>query len=66
MRFCRILAGIIGLLASQYSGTESFVKLEVGDVSSFFPLKTGVRQECIPDPSLIITYIDWVLGRVVD
>ena len=35
-------------------------------VSSFFPVHTGVRQECALALSLFNTCMDWVLGRVVD
>ena len=58
-------AGIIGLLTGLYSGTESSVKCG-GDVSSFFPVNTGVRQGCVFAPSFFNTCMDWVLGRVVD
>ena len=62
-----IPAGIIGLLSDLYSRTESTVKCGGGrGVSSFFPVHTGVRLGCILAPSLFNTYMDWVLGRVVD
>ena len=62
---CEIPARIIGLLIDLYSGTVSAVKCG-GSVSSFFPVNTGVRQGCVPAPSLFNTCMDWVLGRVVE
>ena len=35
-------------------------------MSSFFPVNMGVRQGCVPAPSLFNTCTDWVLGRVVE
>ena len=37
-----------------------------GDVSSFFPVHTRVRQGCVLAPSLFNTCMNWVLGRVMD
>ena len=34
-------------------------------MSNLFPVNTGVRQDCVPSPSLFNTCMDWVLGRVV-
>ena len=61
----RLPAGIIGLLTFLYSGTESAAKCG-GDVSSFFPGHTRVRQECVLAPSFFNICLDWVLDRVVD
>ena len=60
---CRIPARIIGLLSGLYSRTE---RGGGRSVSKFFPVHTGVRQECVLAPSLFNTCMDWVLGRVVD
>ena len=65
MRLRGIPARIIGLLLACTSGLLSAVKCG-GDVSSFFPVNTGVRQSCVLAPSLFNTYMDWVLRRVVE
>ena len=35
-------------------------------MSIFFPVHTGVRQECVLAPSLFNTCMDCILGRIVD
>ena len=65
LRFRKISARIIGLLIGLYSGTVSAVKCG-GGVSSLRNVNTGVRQGCVPAPSLFNTCTDWVLGRVVE
>ena len=65
LRLRGIPATIIGLLTGLYSRTVSALNCG-GGVSSFFPVNTGVRQGCVLAPSLFNTYMDWVLGRVVE
>ena len=65
LRLRGIPAGIIGLLFGLYYGIESAVKYG-WDVSSLFPVYTGVRQGCVIAPSLFNTCMDKVLSTVVD
>ena len=37
-----------------------------GDVSSFLPVYTGVRQGCVLLASLFKIFMGWVLGTVVE
>ena len=65
LRLRGIPAEIIRLLSGLYFGTDSAVKCG-GAVSTFFPVRTGVRLRCVLAPSHFNTCRDWVLGRVVD
>ena len=65
LRLSGIPSGIIGYYISLYSATVSAVKYE-GDVFSFFPVTTGVRQGCVLNPSVFNTCMYWVLDRVVE
>ena len=56
LRLRGIPARIIGLSTGLYSGS----------VSSFFIVNTDVEQGCVPLPSLFITCMDWLLGKVVE
>ena len=39
--------------------------MRCGDtISDLFPVATGVRQGCVLAPTLFITYMDWILGRM--
>ena len=65
LRLRGIPTGILDLVVSLYSGTESAVKCG-GDISSFFPVYSLVRQVCVLAPSLFNTCMDWIMDRVVD
>ena len=65
LRLCMIPAGIIGLLTSLYSETESAVKCRGGHVQ-LLSCVIRVRQGCILAPLLFNTCMDWVLGRIMD
>ena len=65
VRLCEIPVRIISLFTCLYFGIDSDVKCGRG-VSSFFPVKTGMRQGCMFTPPLFNTCMDWVLGRVVE
>ena len=48
---------LINLMSELYSGTESAVRC--GDtISDFFPVVTGVLQECVLTPTLFSTCMD--------
>ena len=64
-RFCGLPARVIGLLTGLYFGTVSAVKCG-GGASSFLLVNSNVRQGCVLAPSLFNTYMDSVLGRVVE
>ena len=57
-----IPAGILSLISTLYSDTESAIK-SGGDLSSFILVKSEVRQGCVLAPTLYNTHIDWVMGR---
>lgn len=65
IRLRGILAKIVSLLTSLFSGTENAVKRVVGE-SIFFPVNAEVRQGCILASSLFNICMDWVLGTAVD
>ena len=54
---------LIDLMSEHYSGTESAVRCG-GTISDLFPVVTGVRQGCVLAPTLFITCLDWILGRM--
>ncbi|KAG0724748.1 LINE-1 retrotransposable element ORF2 protein [Chionoecetes opilio] len=53
-----------GMLAAYVDLKKAFDS--VHRVSSFLPVKTGVRQGCVIAPSLFNACMDWVLDKVVD
>ncbi|XP_069981776.1 uncharacterized protein [Penaeus vannamei] len=53
---------ITGLISSLYIGTESAVKCG-RDLSSFFPVNSGIRQGCVLAPTLFNTCMNWIMGR---
>ena len=55
---------IIRLVSALYSGTTSRVRVD-GQLSSAFPVSSGVRQGCVLAPDLFNTGMDWALGRTV-
>ena len=65
LRLRGISARIIGLLTGLYFGTVCAVKCE-GGIFNFLIMNRVVRQGYVLGPSLFSTYMDRVLGRVVD
>ncbi|XP_069972956.1 uncharacterized protein [Penaeus vannamei] len=62
LRLRGIPTRIIELIANLYTGTESAVKCG-GGLSSFFPVSSGVRQDCVFASTLFNTCMDWILVR---
>ena len=62
LRLRGIPTRIIELIANLFTGTESAVRCG-GGLSSFFPVRSGVRQGCVLAPTLFNTCMDWILGR---
>ncbi len=58
-------ARIIDLMTGLYSGAESAVKCGA-DISSSFPVNSGVRQGFLLASSHFSTCIDWVMDQVAD
>ena len=50
-------------MSELYSSTESAVRCGV-TISDLFPIVTGVSQGCVLAPTLLSTYMDWILGRM--
>ena len=52
-------------MSELYSGTESAAKCG-GSISDLFPGVTGIHQGCVLVPTLFCTWIDWILGRMLE
>ena len=52
-------------MSELYSGTESAVRCSDA-IYDLFPVVTGVRQGCALAPTLFSTFMDWILGRMLE